>query len=115
MPVRAERRLARDLVADGPQRREEAQIDAFAQHLHGSSLGSEDVAADDPLHDLQVMEPPEDGPLVSREELLGDLIEIFHVGSATVDIHQRDPSTSEERNERGSGGRGAGVDAPEPG
>ena len=39
------------------------------------------LPADDPLDDLQVVEPPQDGALVPGHQLLGELIEIFQAVS----------------------------------
>ena len=50
----------RDLVAHGPQLREEPDVDALAEHFDRRTLRADHVAADDPLDDLQVMKPPED-------------------------------------------------------
>ncbi len=93
--VCAELRSARHLVAHGPQLGKEPDVDALAEDLHRRALRADYAPADDPLDDLQMVESPDDGPLIPGHHLLGELIQVLELVPAVVDVEQRDATPRE--------------------
>ena len=75
-------------------------VDQPAHHLDGRPLRADDVTADRALHDLEVPDAPVDHALVELDQRLRELVQIFELAPARVDLDQREPGALVCRVER---------------
>src|SRR5262245_40440352 len=85
-------RLLRQLRSHLPELGEEALVDEPAEQLDRRPLRPDDLAADDPLDDLEVADAPGDRSLVELGERLGELVEILELTATPVQVDERQPS-----------------------
>src|SRR5262249_39561006 len=70
---------------------EEALRDETGEELDRRALRADDLAADDPLDDLEVPRTPDDRALVELGQRLGQLVKVLELAAATVEVDAREP------------------------
>src|SRR4029450_9023452 len=80
------RRQLRQLITHVPELGEELAVDEPSEQLDGCSLGPYDLTADDAIDHLEVPDAPEGGPLVELGQRLGELVQIFQLAAAPVEL-----------------------------
>src|SRR5439155_21275439 len=83
-------RELRQLVPHVPELGIEAAVDEAPEELDRRALRADDLAADDPLDDLEVADAPDGRPLVPFGEQLGELVQILELAPALVDLDDRE-------------------------
>src|SRR5262249_18889313 len=89
-------RQVRQLRPHLPELRVEAPVDQRAEELDRSALGADDLAADDPLDDLEVLDAPDRAALVELRQRLGELVEILELAPSSVHVYEREAGFAAE-------------------
>src|SRR5919106_1543637 len=78
-----------ELGAGLPEIRVEALMDELAEHLDRRPLRADDLAADNALDEQKVVHTPERDALVPLDQELGQLVELFVLAAAAVELDDR--------------------------